>query len=81
MIEINQTQDVEGLKPAISLFKERWYIFKRNQIAYSSFIFLLFLFVVAIVGKMITNWIVLFDPKLVRLPEKFLPPVLHRNAV
>ena len=75
MIEINQTQDVEGLKPAISLFKERWYIFKRNQIAYSSFIFLLFLFVIAIVGKMITNWIVLFDPKLVRLPEKFLPPL------
>jgi peptide/nickel transport system permease protein len=33
------------------------------------------LFVFAIIGKILTRWIVLFDPKLVRLPEKFLPPL------
>ena len=33
------------------------------------------LFIFAIIGKILTRWVVLFDPKLVRLPEKFLPPL------
>ena len=33
------------------------------------------LFVFAIIGKILTRWIVLFDPKLVRLSEKLLPPL------
>jgi peptide/nickel transport system permease protein len=69
------TQMMEGLKPTASLFEERWNIFKRNHLAYFSFIFLMVLFVFAIIGKILTRWIVLFDPKLVRLPEKFLPPL------
>jgi len=31
--------------------------------------------VFAVLGKILTQWIVLFDPQLVRLPEKFLPPL------
>ena len=75
MTKINKIQNTEGLKPAVSLFEERWYIFKHNRLAYSSFIFLIVLFIVAIIGKTFTRWIVLFDPKVVRLSEKFLPPM------
>ncbi|SVD90228.1 uncharacterized protein METZ01_LOCUS443082, partial [marine metagenome] len=52
-----------------------WSIFKQNQLACFSFFFLIFLFIFATVGKVLTRWIVLFDPQLVRLPEKFLPPL------
>ena len=75
MNETKNTQMMEGLKPTASLFEERWDIFKRNHLAYFSFIFLMVLFVFAIIGKILTRWVVLFDPKLVRLPEKFLPPL------
>ena len=75
MTETKNTQMVEVLKPTASLFEERWDIFKRNHLAYFSFIFLMVLFIFAIIGKILTRWVVLFDPKLVRLPEKFLPPL------
>ena len=75
MNETKNTQMIEGLKPTVSLFEERWDIFKRNHLAYFSFIFLMVLFVFAIIGKILTRWIVLFDPKLVRLSEKLLPPL------
>ena len=75
MNEFESKQSIEGLKPAVSLFEERWSIFKQNQLAYFSFFFLIFLFILAAVGKILTRWVVLFDPQLVRLPEKFLPPL------
>ncbi|MDP7147747.1 MAG: ABC transporter permease [Nitrospinaceae bacterium] len=75
MIETTEMQDAEGLKPAVSLFRERWDFFKRNRTAYSSFIFLIFLLAIAFAGKALTRWIVVFDPQMVRLPEKFLPPL------
>ena len=75
MTETKNTQMVEVLKPTASLFEERWDIFKRNHLAYFSFIFLMVLFIFAIIGKILTRWVVLFDPKLVRMPEKFLPPL------
>ena len=75
MTETKNTQMMEGLKPTASLFEERWDIFKRNHLAYFSFIFLMVLFVFAIIGKILTRWVVLFDPKLVRLSEKLLPPL------
>ena len=75
MNETKNTRMMEGLKPTASLFEERWDIFKRNHLAYFSFIFLMVLFVFAIIGKILTHWVVLFDPKLVRLSEKLLPPL------
>ena len=75
MNDTKNTQMMEGLKPTASLFEERWDIFKRNHLAYFSFIFLMVLFVFAIIGKILTRWVVLFDPKLVRLSEKLLPPL------
>ena len=75
MNTITEKQDAEGLKPAVSLFRERWDIFKRNRTAYSSFIFLIVLLAIAFAGKALTRWFVVFDPQQVRLPEKFLPPL------
>ena len=66
MAEITEIQNAEGLKPAVSLFEERWHIFKRNRLAYFSFIFLLILFLVAILGKMLTGWIVMFGGTIFR---------------
>ena len=80
MTETKNTQMMEGLKPTASLFEERWDVFKRNHLAYFSFIFLMVLFVFAIIGKMLTRWVVLFDPKLVRLSEKLLPPLTPFNS-
>ena len=57
------------------LFQERWDIFKRNRIAYGSFWSLISMFVLAFFGKIFTQYIIIFDPKIVRLSEKFLPPL------
>ena len=43
--------------------------------AYASFWFLMFLLVLAFLGKLLTRYIIVFDPKIVRLSEKFLPPL------
>jgi peptide/nickel transport system permease protein len=78
---VEVTQNIEGLKPVVSLFEERWNIFKLNRLAYFSFIFLIFLLVLALLGKVLTRWIVVFDPQLVRLPEKFLPPLTPFTSI
>ena len=43
--------------------------------AYASFLFLVFLLGLAVLGKVFTQVVVVFDPKVVRLSEKFLPPL------
>ncbi|MEC8956927.1 MAG: ABC transporter permease [Nitrospinota bacterium] len=65
----------DTLPPSKGLFQERWDIFKRNRIAYGSFWSLMSMFVLAFFGKVFTQYIVIFDPKIVRLSEKFLPPL------
>ncbi|MDP7611737.1 MAG: ABC transporter permease, partial [Nitrospinaceae bacterium] len=49
-------QEAEGLKPSVSLLEERWRIFKRNRLAYASYLCLLLLLIVAVVGKVLTRW-------------------------
>ncbi|MZG30616.1 MAG: ABC transporter permease [Nitrospinae bacterium] len=68
-------QIADALPPSKGLFQERWTILKRNRMAYASFWFLIMLFLLAIVGKVLTQDIVVFNPKTVRLSEKFLPPL------
>ncbi|MBT3924007.1 MAG: ABC transporter permease [Nitrospina sp.] len=65
----------DALAPSKGLFQERWVILKRNPMAYASFWFLIALFSFAIMGKVFTQNIIIFDPKIVRLSEKFLPPL------
>ncbi len=61
--------------PEQSLFEERWKFFKKDKSSYFSLIFLLVLFLVAIVGKLLTQFHPMFNPSTVRLSEKFLPPM------
>jgi peptide/nickel transport system permease protein len=65
----------DTLSSSKGLFQERWDIFKRNRIAYGSFWSLMSMFLLAFFGKVFTQYIVIFDPKIVRLSEKFLPPL------
>jgi len=67
--------EADPLPPSKGLFQERWNILKRNRMAYASFWFLIVLFTFAIMGKVLTQDIVIFNPKTVRLSEKLLPPL------
>jgi len=50
-------------------------IFKKDRLALGGFFVLIALLVIAIGGKALTEWWVVFDPEVVRLPDKFLPPL------
>ncbi len=63
------------LPPEKTLARERWEIFKRDKFALNSLLFLIFMLAVAIGGKLITQYHPVFDPSVVRLSEKFLPPL------
>jgi peptide/nickel transport system permease protein len=67
--------EADALPPSKGLFQERWDILTRNRMAYASFWFLIILFIFAIMGKVLTQDIVIFNPKTVRLSEKLLPPL------
>lgn len=70
-----QIVEADSLPPQKGLFQERWEFFKRNRMAYFSAFFLIALMILAILGKVLTSAFVMFDPKIVRLSEKFLPPL------
>ena len=69
-----QIVPADVLPPQMGLFRERWEFFKRNRMAHASSAFLAALMVLAILGKVLTGYIVVFDPRVVRLSEKFIPP-------
>ena len=73
--------EADALPPSKGLFQERWDILKRNRLAYASFWFLMFLLVLAVLGKIFTQTVVIFDPKVVRLSEKFLPPLTPFTSI
>ena len=75
-----QIINADTLPPSKGLFQERWSILKRNSMAYASYWFLIALFAFAIMGKVLTQNIVIFDPKTVRLSEKFLPPLTPHTS-
>ena len=53
---------------------EAWRAFRRNRTALASLFVLLALVVAALLGKALTEWWPVFDPSVVRLPDKLLPP-------
>ena len=55
--------EADALTPSKSLFQERWDILKRNRRAYISFWFLIVLFVLALLGKVFTQNIILFEDR------------------
>ena len=77
MAELIHSGALEGAsalpKPETPL-QEAWRIFQKDRLALSGLVVLALLVVMAGAGKMLTEWIVIFDPATVRLPDKFLPP-------
>lgn len=72
--------NAEDMKAESSLLRQNWNIFKKNKIALANLYFLLFLFVIALIGQFLTKVHVIFDASLVRLSEKLLPPMSQFNS-
>ncbi len=60
--------------------QEVWRVFRKDRIALASLGVLLLLLVVAVAGKVVTEWIIVLNPETVRLPEKFKPPLSSASA-
>ena len=77
MAELTQSIALEAAselpKPETPL-QEAWRIFQKDRLALSGLVVLVLLVVLAAGGKVLTEWLVVFDPATVRLPDKFLPP-------
>jgi peptide/nickel transport system permease protein len=75
--EMTANQAAEGLPeaPLGSPMQEFWRIFRRDHLALSGLFVLVLLLVMAIAGKALTEWLVVFDPATVRLVDKFRPPL------
>ena len=56
-------------------WQEVWRIFRQDHLALAGVIVLGLLLISAIAGKVLTEWVVVFDPATVRLPDKFQPPL------
>src|SRR5262245_16026068 len=59
----------------LALKGEVWRQLRRDRLASAGLVVLGVLVLMALLGKLLTEWLVLFDPTLVRLPEKLLPPL------
>jgi peptide/nickel transport system permease protein len=64
----------------LSLKGEVWRQLRKDRLASVGLVVLAVLVVTALLGKLLTEWVVLFDPTLVRLPEKLLPPLATAGA-
>jgi peptide/nickel transport system permease protein len=67
--------DTMELPAAETPWQEFWRIFKKDHLAMGGLVVLSVLLVAAIAGKVLTEWVVVFDPATVRLPDKFQPPL------
>jgi peptide/nickel transport system permease protein len=69
------TPDAEQLAPAETPFQQVWRAFRKDRLAVAGLYVLAAMVVLALVGKLVTEWWVLFDPTTVRLPDKLRPPL------
>ncbi|MEJ2231929.1 MAG: hypothetical protein P8X46_12205 [Nitrospirales bacterium] len=67
--------DSEGLAPQETPWEEFLRIFTKDYQALFGFWVLMILLLTALAGKALTEWWVVFDPEVVRLTDKFLPPL------
>ena len=70
----------EELPPPETPWQESLRLFKKDRLAVMGAFVLGLLLVTAFLGKALTEWVVVFDPAVVRLPEKFLPPLSLPSA-
>jgi len=71
--EVNQV--AEELPLGETPWQETLRIFKKDRMAVVGSIVLVFLVLTAVFGKALTEWVVVFDPEVIRLPDKFKPPL------
>ena len=65
----------EELPASETPWQESLRLLKQDRLAVMGAFVLGVLLLTAIAGKALTEWVVVFDPEVVRLPEKFLPPL------
>lgn len=65
----------EELPESETPWQESVRLFKKDRLAVMGAYVLALLLVTAFLGKALTEWMVVFDPEVVRLPEKFMPPM------
>ena len=68
-------QVAEELPLGETPWQETLRIFKKERLAVVGSIVLVFLVLTAVFGKALTEWVVVFDPEVIRLPDKFKPPL------
>jgi peptide/nickel transport system permease protein len=67
--------DQEAMAPPETPWQEFLRIFQKDYQALFGFWVLMLLLLTALAGKALTEWWVIFDPEVVRLTDKFLPPL------
>jgi peptide/nickel transport system permease protein len=70
----NVAPQAERLAPAETPFEQVWRTFRKDRLALAGLYVLIALVVLALLGKLLTEWWVVFDPTTVRLPDKLRPP-------
>tara|TARA_B100000686_G_scaffold339864_1_gene414624 strand:- start:10836 stop:11795 length:960 start_codon:yes stop_codon:yes gene_type:complete len=76
---MTSSQKDKSLNTSDSPLRKNWELFKYDKMALASFWILVVLFAIAVLGKYFTGNVVVFDPHVVRLAEKFLPPMTPYN--
>ncbi len=66
--------EAEQLAPAETPFQQVWRAFRKDRLAMAGLYVLVALLALALLGKVLTEWWVVFDPTTVRLPDKLRPP-------
>ncbi len=72
---IARGQGADALPPPETPWTEFWNIFRKDRLAMVGLFVLCLLLVAAMAAKVLTEWVVVFNPEVVRLPDKFLPPM------
>jgi peptide/nickel transport system permease protein len=73
--------EAEALGPAEAPLREAWRHFRRDKLAMAGLYVLGVLVLTALLGKVLTEAWVLFDPAAVRLPDKLQPPMSPASAL
>ena len=72
--------NAEALGAAETPLQQVWRTFRKDRLAMTGLCVLALLIVLALVGKVLTEWWVVFDAATVRLPDKLLPPLSHPSS-
>jgi peptide/nickel transport system permease protein len=72
--QVIPSPSAEQLASAETPLQQVWRTFRRDRLAVAGLWVLLTLVILALLGKLLTEWWVVLDPATVRLPDKLRPP-------